>query len=164
LKETPLLALQRGDESRGPTPAQIDRVTKNVAPGSIPSCGAETGNISWSTALSVSTGVPNLLLAGRTLFGSLVGQGAASFDDHLLRRLPKRVQGVHAWSRARRCTPRHPRQTTHNEWRPGQFSSWLPLLRPANVATDPQQLTIDVAEKYGPARRHALPCCMRSRF
>ena len=54
---------------------------------------------------------PDLLNAGRTLFGAKPPKGQ-EFDDHYFGAIPERVLGVHDGHRARAVQARHPRQDT----------------------------------------------------
>ncbi len=94
---------------------------------------------------------PDLMAAGRTLFGAKPSKGQ-EFDDHYFGAIPERVlaymievdrelfkQGILA-------------KTRHNEVAPGQFEI-APLFEKANLAHDHQQLMMTtlqrVAERYG---------------
>lgn len=94
---------------------------------------------------------PDLLAAGRTLFGSPPPKGQ-EFDDHYFGAIPERVQAF-MFEVERECFKLGiPAKTRHNEVAPGQFEL-APVYEMANVATDHQQLVMTtlrkVAAKYG---------------
>lgn len=94
---------------------------------------------------------PDLLAAGRTLFGSPPPKGQ-EFDDHYFGAIPERVQAF-MFEVERECFKLGiPAKTRHNEVAPGQFEL-APVYEMANVATDHQQLVMTtlrkVATKYG---------------
>lgn len=94
---------------------------------------------------------PDLLAAGRTLFGSPPPKGQ-EFDDHYFGAIPERVQAF-MFEVERECFKLGiPAKTRHNEVAPGQFE-FAPVYEAANLATDHQQLVMTtlkkVATKYG---------------
>ena len=94
---------------------------------------------------------PDLLNAGRTLFGASPPKGQ-EFDDHYFGAIPERVLAFMLDSEKELFKLGVPVKTRHNEVAPGQFEL-APMFEFANVATDHQQLTMTtlrkVAEKYG---------------
>ena len=94
---------------------------------------------------------PDLLNAGRTLFGAKPPKGQ-EFDDHYFGAIPDRVLAFMLDSERELFKLGIPVKTRHNEVAPGQFEL-APMFEFANVATDHQQLTMTtlrkVAEKYG---------------
>jgi glutamine synthetase len=94
---------------------------------------------------------PDLLHAGRTLFGAKPPKGQ-QFDDHYFGAIPERVLAFMLDSERELFKLGIPVKTRHNEVAPGQFEI-APLFESANIATDHQQLTMTtlkrVAEKYG---------------
>lgn len=94
---------------------------------------------------------PDLLNAGRTLFGASPPKGQ-EFDDHYFGAIPERVLAFMLESEKELFKLGVPVKTRHNEVAPGQFEL-APMFEFANVATDHQQLTMTtlrkVAEKYG---------------
>jgi len=94
---------------------------------------------------------PDLLNAGRTLFGAAPPKGQ-EFDDHYFGAIPDRVLAC-MFEMERECFKLGiPVKTRHNEVAPGQYEI-APVFEFANVATDHQQLVMvklrTVAEKYG---------------
>ena len=94
---------------------------------------------------------PDLLNAGRTLFGAKPPKGQ-EFDDHYFGAIPERVLAFMLEAERELFKLGIPVKTRHNEVAPGQFEL-APMFEFANVATDHQQLTMTtlrrVAEKYG---------------
>jgi glutamine synthetase len=94
---------------------------------------------------------PDLMLAGRTLFGGASPKGQ-EFDDHYFGAIPERILAFMLESEHELCKLGIPVKTRHNEVAPGQYEV-APIFETANVATDHQQLTMvtlkRVAQKYG---------------
>lgn len=96
---------------------------------------------------------PDLLNAGRTLFGAKPPKGQ-EFDDHYFGAIPERVLAFMLESERELFKLGIPVKTRHNEVAPGQYEI-APVFESANLATDHQQLMMitlrRVAEKYGMA-------------
>ncbi|PQO38727.1 glutamine synthetase type III [Blastopirellula marina] len=96
---------------------------------------------------------PDLLNAGRTLFGAKPPKGQ-EFDDHYFGAIPDRVLAFMLETERELFKLGIPVKTRHNEVAPGQYEI-APMFEFANVATDHQQLIMitlkRVAEKYGMA-------------
>ena len=94
---------------------------------------------------------PDLLLAGRTLFGAPSPKGQ-QFDDHYFGAIPERVQVFMQDFEDKLYKLGIPAKTHHNEVAPGQFEI-APYFEAANVAADHQQLLMTVmkntAKKHG---------------
>lgn len=94
---------------------------------------------------------PDLLTAGRTLFGAAPPKGQ-EFDDHYFGAIPERVLACMLEAERELFKLGVPVKTRHNEVAPSQYEV-APVFENANVATDHQQLlmtTLDkVAQKYG---------------
>ncbi len=102
---------------------------------------------------------PDLMSAGRTLFGAPPAKGQ-EFDDHYFGAIPERVlaymievdrelfkQGILA-------------KTRHNEVAPGQFEI-APLFERSNLAHDHQQLMMTTLRKV--AGRHGMTCLLHEK-
>lgn len=102
---------------------------------------------------------PDLMSAGRTLFGAKPAKGQ-QFDDHYFGAIPERVlafmievdrelfkQGILA-------------KTRHNEVAPGQFEI-APLFEKANLAHDHQQLMMTTLKKV--AERYQMTCLLHEK-
>ena len=96
---------------------------------------------------------PDLLTAGRTLFGAKPPKGQ-EFEDHYFGAIPERVLAFMLEVERDLFKLGVPVKTRHNEVAPGQYEI-APIFESANVATDHQQLIMTtlkrVAEKYGMA-------------
>ena len=94
---------------------------------------------------------PDLLNAGRTLFGAKPPKGQ-EFDDHYFGAIPDRVLSFMLEVEREAFKLGIPVKTRHNEVAPGQYEI-APMFEFANIATDHQQLLMTtlrrVAEKYG---------------
>jgi glutamine synthetase len=94
---------------------------------------------------------PDLMAAGRTLFGSAPPKGQ-EFDDHYFGFIPERVLACMFEVERELFKLGIPTKTRHNEVAPGQYEI-APVFEFANVATDHQQLIMitlkRVAQKYG---------------
>lgn len=94
---------------------------------------------------------PDLLTAGRTLFGAKPPKGQ-EFDDHYFGAIPDRVLACMMETERELYKLGVPVKTRHNEVAPGQYEI-APVYENANVSADHQQLIMitlkRVAEKYG---------------
>ena len=97
---------------------------------------------------------PDLLTAGRTLFGSKPAKGQ-EFDDHYFGAIPDRVLGFMMDTERELFKLGIPAKTRHNEVAPGQFEV-APMFERANVASDHQQLLMTVFKSV--ARKHGMEC------
>jgi len=97
---------------------------------------------------------PDLLNAGRTLFGATPPKGQ-EFDDHYFGAIPERVLGfMHDTERAL-FKLGIPAKTRHNEVAPGQFEI-APVFERSNLASDHQQLLMSVFRSV--AKQHGMEC------
>ena len=96
---------------------------------------------------------PDLLTAGRTLFGAKPPKGQ-EFEDHYFGAIPERVLAFMLEAERELFKLGMPIKTRHNEVAPAQYEL-APVFENANLATDHQQLSMitlqRVAEKYGMA-------------
>jgi glutamine synthetase len=94
---------------------------------------------------------PDLLNAGRTLFGAKPPKGQ-EFEDHYFGSIPERVLAFMLDVERELFKLGIPIKTRHNEVAPGQFEV-APVYESSNLAADHQQLAMTflkgVAEKYG---------------
>jgi len=97
---------------------------------------------------------PDLLTAGRTLFGAPAPKGQ-EFDDHYFGAIPERVLACMLETERELFKLGIPVKTRHNEVAPGQYEI-APIFETANVATDHQQLVIIVLEKI--AKKYGMAC------
>ncbi|WP_216900078.1 glutamine synthetase III [Synechococcus sp. CCY 9618] len=154
-KKTPLL------RSNAAMNKQAQRLLKlmgetEVAPVNS-SCGAEQEYFLIDSAYVPLR--PDLLLAGRTLFGKPSAKGQ-QFDDHYFGAIPQRVQVFMQDVERQMYKLGIPAKTRHNEVAPGQFEI-APFFEAANVATDHQQLTMTILKST--ARRHGMNCLLHEK-
>jgi glutamine synthetase len=94
---------------------------------------------------------PDLLTAGRTLFGARPPKGQ-ELEDQYFGSIPARVLACMAEAEAELYRVGVPIKTRHNEVAPSQYEV-APIFESANVATDHQMMTMEtlkrVAGKYG---------------
>ena len=121
------------------------------------SCGAEQEYFLVDSAFIALR--PDLLLAGRTLFGAPPAKGQ-QFDDHYFGAIPERVQVFMQDVERQLYRLGVPAKTRHNEVAPGQFEI-APYFEAANVATDHQQLTMTVLKAT--AKKHGFNCLLHEK-
>jgi glutamine synthetase len=121
------------------------------------SCGAEQEYFLVDTNFAIQR--PDLLLAGRTLFGRPPAKGQ-EFDDHYFGAIPERVQVFMQDVEEQLYKLSIPAKTRHNEVAPGQFEI-APYFETANVAADHQQLLMTVLKAT--AKRHGLTCLLHEK-
>ena len=102
---------------------------------------------------------PDLLLAGRTLFGAASPKGQ-QFDDHYFGAIPERVQVFMQDFEDKLYKLGIPAKTHHNEVAPGQFEI-APYYEAANVAADHQQLLMTVMKNT--AKAHGFLCLLHEK-
>jgi glutamine synthetase len=154
-KKTPLL------RSIGAMNKAATRVLKllgysDVAPVNS-SCGAEQEYFLVDSHFANSR--PDLLLAGRTLFGKPPAKGQ-QFDDHYFGAIPERVQVFMQDVERKMYRLGIPAKTRHNEVAPGQFEI-APIYESANVASDHQQLIMTLLRQT--AKKHGFTCLLHEK-
>ncbi|MEN9519844.1 MAG: glutamine synthetase, type [Cyanobacteriota bacterium] len=154
-KKTPLL------RSIGAMNKAATRVLKilgysDVAPVNS-SCGAEQEYFLVDSLFANSR--PDLLLAGRTLFGKPPAKGQ-QFDDHYFGAIPERVQVFMQDVEKKMYRLGIPAKTRHNEVAPGQFEI-APIFEAANVASDHQQLIMTLLRQT--AKKHGFVCLLHEK-
>lgn len=121
------------------------------------SCGAEQEY--FLVDMNFANARPDLLLAGRTLFGAAPAKGQ-EFDDHYFGAIPERVQVFMQDFEDQLYRLGIPAKTHHNEVAPGQFEI-APYFEAANVAADHQQLLMTIMKTT--AKRHGLMCLLHEK-
>jgi glutamine synthetase len=154
-KKTPLL---RSNAAMNRQAQRLLRILGNqeVAPVNS-SCGAEQEYFLVDSQFATLR--PDLLLAGRTLFGAPSPKGQ-QFDDHYFGAIPERVQVFMQDVEQQLYRLGIPAKTRHNEVAPGQFEI-APVHEAANVATDHQQLIMTVLKST--AKRHGFTCLLHEK-
>lgn len=102
---------------------------------------------------------PDLLLAGRTLFGASPAKGQ-QFDDHYFGAIPARVQVFMQDFEDQLYKLGIPAKTHHNEVAPAQFEI-APYFESANVAADHQQLMMTLMKST--AKKHGFACLLHEK-
>lgn len=121
------------------------------------SCGAEQEYFLVDENFANSR--PDLLLAGRTLFGASPAKGQ-QFDDHYFGAIPARVQVFMQDFEDKLYHLGIPAKTHHNEVAPGQFEI-APYFEAANVAADHQQLLMTLMKST--AKEHGFLCLLHEK-
>ena len=121
------------------------------------SCGAEQEYFLVDAHFANSR--PDLLLAGRTLFGAPPAKGQ-EFDDHYFGAIPARVQVFMQDYEDQLYKLGIPAKTHHNEVAPGQFEI-APYFEAANVAADHQQLMMTLMKAT--AKKHGFLCLLHEK-
>lgn len=121
------------------------------------SCGAEQEYFLIDETFANAR--PDLLLAGRTLFGAPPAKGQ-QFDDHYFGAIPERVQVFMQDFEDMLYKLGIPAKTHHNEVAPGQFEI-APYYESANVAADHQQLMMTVMKST--AKKHGFLCLLHEK-
>ncbi|MEH6625701.1 MAG: glutamine synthetase III [Motiliproteus sp.] len=121
------------------------------------SCGAEQEYFLVDENFANSR--PDLLLAGRTLFGAAPAKGQ-QFDDHYFGAIPARVQVFMQDFEDKLYRLGIPAKTHHNEVAPGQFEI-APYYEAANVAADHQQLLMTLMRAT--AKEHGFLCLLHEK-
>lgn len=154
-KKTPLL---RSNAAMNKAATKVLKLLGNteVAPVNS-SCGAEQEYFLVDANFANSR--PDLLLAGRTLFGKPSPKGQ-QFDDHYFGAIPERVQVYMQDVEERLYRLGIPAKTRHNEVAPGQFEI-APFFEAANVATDHQQLLMTILRNT--AKKHGFLCLLHEK-
>jgi len=121
------------------------------------SCGAEQEY--FLIDANFASQRPDLMLAGRTLFGKAPAKGQ-EFDDHYFGAIPERVQVYMQDVEETLYKLGIPAKTRHNEVAPGQFEI-APFFEAANVASDHQQLLMTVLKHT--AKKHGFMCLLHEK-
>ncbi len=121
------------------------------------SCGAEQEY--FLVDANFANARPDLLLAGRTLFGAPSPKGQ-EFDDHYFGAIPQRVQVFMQDFEDKLYRLGIPAKTHHNEVAPGQFEI-APYFEAANVAADHQQLMMTIMKAT--AKEHGFVCLLHEK-
>ncbi|MBK7374866.1 MAG: glutamine synthetase III [Chitinophagaceae bacterium] len=102
---------------------------------------------------------PDLLLAGRTVFGHAPAKGQ-QLDDHYFGAIPERVYAFMRDFEQESYKLGIPIRTRHNEVAPAQFEC-APIFEEINLAVDHNTLLMDIMERV--AKRHGLKCLLHEK-
>ncbi len=145
--KTPLL---RANQALNKHAQRVLKLFGHVAPAMVVSyCGAEQEYFLIDRRFYYAR--PDLMLAGRTLFGAMPAKGQ-EFEDHYFGAIPERVVGFMIAVEEELFKLGIPAKTRHNEVAPGQFEL-APMFESGNIATDHQHLVMvtlrRIAERFG---------------
>src|SRR6195952_1665031 len=148
--KTPLL---RSQQSMAKHAERILRLFGHPNPDHVVSfCGAEQEYFLIDRHFFLAR--PDLLNAGRTLFGAKPPKGQ-EFDDHYFGAIPERVLGYMMDTERELFKLGIPAKTRHNEVAPGQFEI-APMFERANEASDHQQLLMTTFKTV--AKKNGMEC------
>ena len=102
---------------------------------------------------------PDLLNAGRTLFGARPPKGQ-ELEDQYFGSIPERVLAFMADVESELYKVGVPIKTRHNEVAPSQYEV-APIFESANVATDHQMMTMETMKRVAP--RYGLACLLHEK-
>src|SRR5438270_7196239 len=102
---------------------------------------------------------PDLINAGRTLFGSPPPKGQ-ELEDQYFGAIPERVLACMAEAEAELFRLGEPVKTRHNEVAPSQYEI-APIFEDSNLATDHQMLTMDILQRT--ANKYGLVCLLHEK-
>ncbi len=102
---------------------------------------------------------PDLINAGRTLFGATPPKGQ-EMEDQYFGSIPERVLAYMNEAEAELFKVGVPVKTRHNEVAPSQYEI-APVFETANVAVDHQMMTMEVLKKVAP--KYGLACLLHEK-
>jgi glutamine synthetase len=102
---------------------------------------------------------PDLINAGRTLFGARPPKGQ-EMEDQYFGAIPDRVLACMAEVEAELYKVGVPVKTRHNEVAPSQYE-FAPMFESANVATDHQMMTMETLKRVAP--KYGLACLLHEK-
>lgn len=154
-KKTPLL------RSNAAVAKAAERVLKLLGNSDVATVGSSCGPEQeyFLVDSNFANNRPDLLLAGRSLFGKPPAKGQ-QFDDHYFGAIPARVQAFMHDVEEKLYKLAIPAKTRHNEVAPGQFEI-SPVYESANVASDHQQLMMTTLRDT--AKEHGFMCLMHEK-
>jgi len=154
-KKTPLL---RSMEALSTQAVRVLRLFGNTAATRVTSTvGAEQEYFLVDKAFYLER--PDLMLAGRTLFGAMSSKGQ-ELEDHYFGSIKERVLGYMKEVNEELWKLGVTAKTQHNEVAPGQFEL-APIFENTNVATDHNQMVMEVLKRV--ALRHDLVCLLHEK-
>jgi glutamine synthetase len=104
-------------------------------------------------------GRPDLINAGRTLFGARPPKGQ-ELEDQYFGSIPERVLACMAEVESELYKVGVPIKTRHNEVAPSQYEI-APIFESANVATDHQMMTMETLKRVAP--KYGLACLLHEK-
>lgn len=153
-KKTPLL---RSMETLSTQALRVLRLFGSEAHSVTATCGPEQEY--FLIDRNFYFGRPDLINAGRTLFGARPPKGQ-ELEDQYFGAIPERVLAFMADSEAELYKVGVPVRTRHNEVAPSQYEM-APIFESANVATDHQMMTMETMKRVAP--KYGLACLMHEK-
>lgn len=153
-KKTPLL---RSVEALSRQAVRVLRLFGSPAVRVLTTCGPEQEYFLIDQAFYFSR--PDLLSAGRTLFGARPPKGQ-ELEDQYFGAIAERVLAFMREVETELYKVGVPVRTRHNEVAPGQFEI-APLFEHANVATDHQMMTMETLKRVAP--QYGFACLMHEK-
>src|SRR6187431_2509205 len=153
-KKTPLL---RSMEALSKQAVRVLKLFGSSAERVVTTCGPEQEYFLIDRYFYLSR--PDLLNAGRTLFGATPPKGQ-ELEDQYFGSIPERVLAFMAEFEAELYKCGVPIKTRHNEVAPSQYEV-APIFESANVATDHQMMTMETMKRVAP--KYGLACLLHEK-
>ena len=153
-KKTPLL---RSMEALSHQAVRVLKLFGSSATRVTPTCGPEQEYFLIDTNFFFAR--PDLINAGRTLFGARPPKGQ-EMEDQYFGSIPQRVLACMAEAEAELYKMGVPIKTRHNEVAPSQYEV-APIFESANVATDHQMMTMETLKRVAP--KYGLACLLHEK-
>ena len=153
-KKTPLL---RSMEALSAQAVRVLKLFGSSATRVTATCGPEQEYFLIDSNFYFSR--PDLLNAGRTLFGARPPKGQ-ELEDQYFGSIPERVLAFMAEVESELYKCGVPIKTRHNEVAPSQYEV-APIFESANVATDHQMMTMETMKRVAP--KYGLACLLHEK-
>jgi len=153
-KKTPLL---RSMEALSKQAVRVLKLFGSTAERVVATCGPEQEYFLIDRYFYLSR--PDLINAGRTLFGATPPKGQ-ELEDQYFGAIPDRVMAFMNESEAELYKVGVPVKTRHNEVAPSQYEI-APVFENANVATDHQMIVMEMMRRIAP--KYGLACLLHEK-
>jgi len=153
-KKTPLL---RSMEALSTQAVRVLKLFGSKAQRVVTTCGPEQEYFLIDNYFYLSR--PDLINAGRTLFGATPPKGQ-ELEDQYFGSIPDRVLAFMSDSEAELFKVGVPVKTRHNEVAPSQYEI-APVFENANVATDHQMMVMETLKRTAP--KYGLACLLHEK-
>jgi len=153
-KKTPLL---RSMEAVSKQAVRVLKLFGSTAERVFATCGPEQEYFLIDSNFYL--GRPDLINAGRTLFGATPPKGQ-EMEDQYFGSIPERVLACMAEAELELFKVGVPVKTRHNEVAPSQYEI-APVFENANVAVDHQMMTMEMLKKIAP--KYGLACLLHEK-
>jgi glutamine synthetase len=153
-KKTPLL---RSMEALSKQAVRVLKLFGSNAERVVTTCGPEQEYFLIDSYFYLSR--PDLINAGRTLFGATPPKGQ-ELEDQYFGAIPTRVMAFMSEAEAELYKVGVPVKTRHNEVAPSQYEI-APVFENANVATDHQMIVMETLRRIAP--KYGLACLLHEK-